>query len=85
MRQTLQLLNYLAMQDDAVLSYHASDMVLSVHSDASYLSEPKAPYFYQVTPSLPPDNGVVLNIAHILKNVMPSTTEATLLGLYNDA
>ncbi len=40
MQQTLQLLNYLAMQDDARLSYHASDMVLTVHSNASYLREP---------------------------------------------
>jgi hypothetical protein len=29
MHQTLQLLNYLATQEDAVLSYHASDMVLA--------------------------------------------------------
>jgi len=42
MHQTLQLLNYLATQEDAVLSYHANDMVLAVHSNVSYLSEPKA-------------------------------------------
>jgi hypothetical protein len=42
MQQTLQLLDYLATQEDAVLSYHASDMVLPVHSNASYLSKPKA-------------------------------------------
>jgi hypothetical protein len=39
-QQSLQLLDYLAMQEDAVLSYHASNMVLvAVHSNASYLSE----------------------------------------------
>ena len=32
MQQTLQLLDYLATQEDAVLSYHASDMALAVHS-----------------------------------------------------
>jgi hypothetical protein len=42
MRQTLQLLDFLATQEDAVLSYHASDMVLAVHSNTSYLSKPKA-------------------------------------------
>ncbi len=42
MQQTLQLLDYLATQEDAVLSYHASNMVLAVHSNANYLSEPKA-------------------------------------------
>jgi hypothetical protein len=42
MQQTLQLLDYLAMQEDAVLSYHTGNMVLAVHSNASYLSKPKA-------------------------------------------
>eukprot|EP00804_Cyclotella_cryptica_P008100 CCRYP_004591-RA/>CCRYP_004591-RA protein AED:0.17 eAED:0.17 QI:0/0/0/1/0/0/4/0/815 len=42
MEQTKQLLDYIATQDDAVITYSASDMVLAVHSDASYLSEPKA-------------------------------------------
>jgi hypothetical protein len=36
MQQTLQLLNYLATQEDVILSYHASNMVLAVHSNASY-------------------------------------------------
>jgi hypothetical protein len=33
------LLNYAARHPDAVLYYHARNMVLHVHSDASYLSE----------------------------------------------
>jgi hypothetical protein len=37
-----QLLNYCATHPDAVVRYHASDMVLHVHSDASYLSEAHA-------------------------------------------
>jgi hypothetical protein len=41
--QTHQLLDYLATQDEAVLTYSCSDMKLAVHSDASYLSEPQAP------------------------------------------
>jgi hypothetical protein len=36
MRQTLQLLNYLSTKEDAILSYYTSDMVLAVHSNASY-------------------------------------------------
>jgi hypothetical protein len=35
MQQTLQLLDCLATQEDAVLSYHRSDIVWAVHSDAS--------------------------------------------------
>jgi hypothetical protein len=34
-----QLLNYAAAHPDATVRYHASDMNLHVHSDASYLSE----------------------------------------------
>jgi hypothetical protein len=88
MQQTLQLLNYLATQEDAVLSYHASDMVLAVYSDASYLSEPKARsrsgghFSLSSDTTIPPNNGAVLNIAHIIKNVMSSATEAELAGLY---
>jgi hypothetical protein len=41
MQQTLQFLDYLATEEDAVLSYHASDIMLAVHSNASYLIEPK--------------------------------------------
>ncbi len=88
MRQTLQLLNSLATQEDAVLSYHASDMVLAVHFDASYLSKPKARsragghFFLSSNATVPPNNGAVLNIAHIIKNVMSSATKAELTGLY---
>ncbi len=88
MRQTLQLLDYLATQEDAVLSYHTSDMVLAVHSKASYLSKPKARsragghFFLSNDTTIPPNNGAVLNIAHIIKNVMSSATEAELAGLY---
>ena len=37
-----QLLNYCATHPNATVRFHASDMILHVHSDASYLSEPKA-------------------------------------------
>ena len=46
-------LDYSATHPDAILTYRASDMVLAVHSDASYLSEPKTrsraggQFFYQ--------------------------------------
>jgi hypothetical protein len=36
------LLDYIGTQEEAVLTYNASPMVVAVHSDASYLSEPKA-------------------------------------------
>jgi hypothetical protein len=88
MQQTLQLLDNLATQEDAVLSYHASNMVLAVHSKASYLSQPKAQsrvggqFFLSSDTTIPPNNGPVLNIAHIIKNVISSATKAELAGLY---
>lgn len=38
----VQLLNYAATHPDATVRYNASDMILAVDSDASYLSAPKA-------------------------------------------
>ena len=88
MEQTLQLLDYIASQDEAVLTYNASDMKLAVHSDASYLSEPQARsragghFFLSNEATIPANNGAVLNIAHIIKHVMSSATEAELAALY---
>ena len=88
MQQTLQLLDYIATQEDAVITYHASGMKLSAHSDASYLSEPKARsragghFFLSSSADIPPNNGAILNIAHIIKHVMASATEAELAALY---
>ncbi len=88
MQQTLQLLDYLAMQEEAILSYHTSDMVLALHRDKSYLSKPKAQsqasghFFLSSNTTVPPNNGAILNIAHIIKTVMSSATEAELAGLY---
>ena len=63
MRQTLQLFNYLATQEDAVLPYHASNMVLAVHTNASYLSKkPKSRsragghFFLSSDTTVPPNN-----------------------------
>eukprot|EP00804_Cyclotella_cryptica_P007549 CCRYP_010638-RA/>CCRYP_010638-RA protein AED:0.05 eAED:0.05 QI:0/0/0/1/1/1/3/0/1237 len=88
MTQTLQLLDYLATQDEAVLTYHASDMVLVAHSDASYLSEPQARsragghFFLSSNADIPPNNGAILNLAHIIKHIMASATEAELAALF---
>ena len=40
--KTFFLLDYAATHPDAVLTYNRSNMVLAEHSDASYLTEPKA-------------------------------------------
>ena len=41
-KKITQLSNYLATNPDATIRYTQSDMVLWVHSDASYLSCPKS-------------------------------------------
>jgi hypothetical protein len=76
LERTKQLLDYLALQEDAVITYRASDMKLAAHSDAGYLNEPKARsraggIFYLTNgDTFPPPNGPILNIAQIIKNVM---------------
>ena len=42
MEKAKQLLDYLATHPDATIRYRASDMIMNVHSNASYLSESAA-------------------------------------------
>jgi hypothetical protein len=42
MGRCVQLLDYLAMNADTKIRYYASDMIMNIHLDASYLSESKA-------------------------------------------
>jgi hypothetical protein len=74
--QTMELckrfLDYMALQDKAVLTYKASNMVLAVHSNASYLSKPKACshaggyMFITGRDNIPKNNGAILNILQII-------------------
>ena len=76
MRQTHQLLDYIATQEDTVITYTSSHMKLSVQSDASYLRKPKSRrrasghLFLSNEAAIPEQNGAILNIAHIIKHVM---------------
>ena len=91
MANTKLFLDYAATHQDAVITYRASDMVLVVHSDASYLSEPKARsragghFFMSSDTKDPANNGAVLNIAQLIKAVMSSAAEAELGALYINA
>ena len=40
--KVLKLLNYLATHPEAKIRFHATDMILNIQSDASYLSETRA-------------------------------------------
>jgi hypothetical protein len=91
MQRTHHLLDYVATHPDAILSYAKSDMILGIHSDASYLSEPKARsragghFFLSDGTDEAPNNGAILNISQISKAVMSSAAEAELGALFINA
>ena len=88
MKKTKQCLDYVASHPDAVLTFSASNMVLNVHIDASYLTELKAQsqaggqFFLSDNSKDLTDNGAALNVAQIIKNVMSSAAEAELGALF---
>jgi hypothetical protein len=90
-QRSQQIMDYLATQEPAVLTYHKSDMVLAVHSDASYLNEEEARsqagghHFLSEDVPLPPNNGAIHNVAQIIKGVMSSAAEAELSAMYTNA
>ena len=90
-KRAKQLLDYVASQEEAILTYKASDMILAVHSDAGYLNEPNARsragghFFLSNNDPSPPNNGAILNVAQIIKSVMSSAAEAELGALYINA
>jgi hypothetical protein len=78
------LLDYCSTKPDADIRYYASDMQLKIHSDASYLSKPRAKsriggYFFlgnskhAQCPSL--YNGPLLCQSTVLKHVVSSVAE----------
>ena len=88
MQKVKHLLDYAATHPYAILTYHASDMVLAGHSNASYLSETKSRsiagghFFMSNKMTFPPNNGTVLTITKIIKAVMSSAAETELGALF---
>ena len=88
MAKTRQFLDYLASQEEAILTYSASNMVSAVHSNARYLNDLKARstagghFFLSTNAKVPTNNGAILNVAQIMKNVMSSAAEAKLGAIY---
>jgi hypothetical protein len=86
-----QLLDYCAMQEEAIISYRASKMILAVHSDAGYCNKKKSRsragghYFLSNNDNNPRNNGAILTITTIIKTVMSSAAEAKLGALYLNA
>ena len=89
-----QFLDYMWTQPDIKIRYRASDMILTVHSDTSYLSDPRARsqasgYFF--FGSIPVDgdpiklNGAIHITCTILKLIAASTAKAKLGALFLNA
>ena len=87
-KKVTQFLDYSASHPDAIITYHASNMVIAGHSDASYLSETKScnrtggRFFMSNNSAIPPKNGAIIAIAQIIKSVMSSVAEAKLGTLF---
>ena len=84
-------MNYLATPPNAKVRFYASNMILNVHLDASYLSEPKAKsrvagvYFLGNMPEKDKPiklNGNVFIVCGILKFVVSSAAKAELGALF---
>jgi hypothetical protein len=96
---TKWLMDYCVSKPLAIIRYFESDMVLYVHSDASYLSETRSrsragghfflsskPTDPNTTPTqIPPLNGPVHTVCKILKVVVGSAAEAEIGGVYINA
>jgi hypothetical protein len=91
MEDACKFLNYCATHPDAVLRYQKSDMILKIHSDASYLSEPKARsraagHFYMGKKGTAADtaNGSILATTQVMKAVLASASEAEIGALFEN-
>jgi hypothetical protein len=94
MDAVIHLLDYCSTKPDAATRYYASEMQLKIHSNASYLSEPRAKsriggYFFlgninhSQCPSL--SNGPLMCQSTILKHVVSSFAEAKYGALFVNA
>jgi hypothetical protein len=79
--------DYCATHPDAIVRYKASDMILTVHSDASHLLigipfEKESRRFYLVRKDTwDIENGAILTLSKIIKHVMGSTGKSEVVAL----
>ena len=88
------ILNFCATYTDAVLTFDASDTILHIHTDASFLLEPKAKsqaggYFYlsdfPADPTKAMHNSPIHVLCQILRNILASASEAELAAIFKNA
>jgi hypothetical protein len=91
--KVIKLINYCNTHPETKIRYHASDMILHIHSDASYLSEKEAKSraggFFYTGSSTKTDKkltkGAILIISKVLKHVMSSAAEAEIGAVFINA
>jgi hypothetical protein len=91
--KVIELLNYCNTHRETKIWYHASDMILHIHSDASYLSENEAKiraggFFYMGNATKYDKkltNGAILIVSKVLKHVMSSAVEAEIGAVFINA
>jgi hypothetical protein len=91
--KVIKLLNYCNTHPETKIRYHASDMILHIHSDASYLSENEAKsraggFFYMGNNNKNNKkltNGAILIVSKVLKHVMSSAVEAEIGAVFINA
>jgi hypothetical protein len=83
-----QLLNYVDTHPNSSIRYKACDMILAVHTNASYLLEQNgksraSAHFYLTNHNDEEfNNGAILTLSSIIKHVMSSASKAELAALY---
>ena len=86
--EVAQFLNYCTTHPAAQSRFHASDMVIALHSDASHLSEPgsksrSAGHFYLTNKGTKHlDNRTILTLSKVIKHVMELAGESDMASLY---
>jgi hypothetical protein len=92
-KDATKFLNYCASNPSTTIRYHASDMILKIHSDASYNSEPKARsragrHFYMGSATNTAinntHNGAVLATTGVMRTVLSSASEAEIGALFEN-
>jgi hypothetical protein len=91
--KVIKLLNYCNTHPETKIRYHASDMILHIHSDASYLSENEAKsraggLFYMGNNNKTDKkltSGAILIIGKVLNHVMSSAAEAEIGAVFINA
>jgi hypothetical protein len=91
--KVIKLINYCNTHPEIKIRYHASDMILHIHSDASYLSENEAKSisggFFYMGSSTNNDkqltNREILIISKVFKHVMSSAAEAEIGAVFINA